>query len=562
MSVYPSIALGGIFLAIKSTFLTEENEASPTQRLVGHVASFVLGIVAFQLFSKCRERMQGRSIQTQVWRTSGNFPEQSLERVQKKEDIGIAFSGGGTRSASASLGQLAALSEIGILDRARYISAVSGGGWATTPYTFLPRHISDQVFFGRFATHPEALTMQRVDALAQSSFAEALSQTVIIDDFLKHAISGSGDETYSRAVGSLFLKPFDLNDTSCSFTYDRETRELADKNLSYYTTKDNRPFLIIGVVLLTKEFGKIPLEMTAQYTGVRGHFVKKTCAIGGSYLSSYGYDSEASLDAFPQEASSTTTQVKPSSKNNLFNLAEMMGCTSAAPQEILKKMGLDFLGFPELHYWGLNNNQTSFTPSREISHGDGAFLENLGLMPLFARQVRRVLTFVNTMEPLEYNETHEEKSCVAASIRPLFEPVPDREGEGFFSKNIVLKGGREKYLELIRALYKKKVQGETLIYTDTYSVMANPFYGVNQPYDVRITWIYNERVKEWESQLPKAVRDQIGQGELTRFPHYRTFLENAPKLIDLSERQVSLLSHLSYWNVQSNGDEILKSMSS
>lgn len=125
----------------------------------------------------------------------------------------------------------------------------------------------------------------------------------------------------------------------------------------------------------------------------------------------------------------------------------------------------------------------------------------------------------------------------------------------------MLKGGREKYHELIRALHQKKVQGRTLLYTNTYSVMKNPFYGINQPYDVRITWIYNERVKEWESQLPPAVRDQVGQGEFTRFPHYRTFLENPPKLIDLSERQVSLLSHLSYWNVTSNAKEILKSMS-
>lgn len=250
MSIYQSIAVGGIFLAIKSAFLSEETEYSPTQRLVGHVASFVLGMVTFQLFSRCSERMKGRSIQTHVWRTSGDFPERSLERVQKKEDIGIAFSGGGIRSASASLGQLAALSKIGLLDRAKYISAVSGGGWAATPYAFLPERISDQVFFWRFATHPEELTMKRIDTLAQSSFAEALSQTVIIDDFLKHATKLSGDETYSRALGSLFLKPYGLDRLDHSFTYDRETLALADKNIRYYTTKDNRPFLILGAVLL------------------------------------------------------------------------------------------------------------------------------------------------------------------------------------------------------------------------------------------------------------------------------------------------------------------------
>ena len=176
--------------------------------------------------------------------------------------------------------------------------------------------------------------------------------------------------------------------------------------------------------------------MTAQYTGVRGQFEKKDVSIGGSYVSSYGYDSESPKDFFPRDSSEMTTHVKFSSRRNLFSLSDIMGSTGAAPQEILNKLGLNFLGFPEFHYWGLQKDQTSFTPTREIPQGDGAFLENLGVMPLFARQVQKVIVFVNTMEPLEYNETHEEKSTVASSIRPLFEPVPDREHEGFFRKTL------------------------------------------------------------------------------------------------------------------------------
>ena len=502
-------------------------------------------------------KVGARCIHTQVWRTQGDFPERSLERVKNKEDIGVAFSGGGTRSAAASLGQLAALSEIGLLDRVKYISAVSGGAWAATPYTFLPTNISDQEFFGHFAKDPAALTMQRLDTLAKTSFAQAISETVIIDDFFWHAMRWSGDETYSRALGSLFLKPFGLDKLKRSFTYDRETLALADKDIQYYTTKDNRPFLILGSVLLTEKFGKVPIEMTAQYTGVRGHFEKEGTSIGGSYVSSYGYDSESPKDVFPRDSSEITTDVKFSSRRNLFTLSDMMGGTGAAPQEILNKLGLSFLGFPEFHYWGLQKDPTSFTPSREIPHGDGGLLENLGVMPLFARQVQKVIVFVNKMEPLEYHQTHEEKSGAAQSLRPLFEPVRDREHEGSFGKNVVLEGGQEKYKELIRALYQKKVQGESLIHTDTYGVKKNAFYGVDQSYNAEITWVYNERVKNWEDQLPTVVRNQMGHGDFDRFPHYRTFFENPLKIIDLSRRQVSLLSHLSYWNVKSNQGAIL-----
>lgn len=525
-------------------------------------------IPSWGMFSAARTRLtqevsicskvRVRFIQTQVWRTQGNFPERSLERVKNKEDIGLAFSGGGTRSAAATLGQLAALSEIGLLDRVKYISAVSGGGWAATPYTFLPANIPDQEFFGHFVEDPAALTMQKLDTLAHTSFARAISETVIIDDFFWHALRWSGDETYARALGSLFLKPFGLDKLNHSFTYDQETLALADKSVQYYTTKDNRPFLILGSVLLTEKFGKVPVEMTAQYTGVRGYFEKEETSVGGSYVSSYGYDSESPQEAFPRDSSEMTTDVKLSSKRNFFTLSDMIGTTGAAPQEILNKLGLSFLGFPEFHYWGLQQDQTSFTPSREIPQGDGAFLENLGVMPLFARQVQKITVFVNTMEPLEYHHTHEEQSGVARSLRPLFEPVRNREHEGLFAKNVVLEGGREKYKELVRALYQKKVQGESLIHTDTYGIKKNTFYGVEQPYNAQITWVYNERVKSWEDQLPAVVRSRIGHGDFDRFPHYRTFFENPLKIIDLSRRQVSLLSHLSYWNVKCNQRAILK----
>ena len=72
--------------------------------------------------------------------------------------MGFCFSGGGTRSASASIGQLRALTNIkvskaakkNILNSSKYISAISGGAWATTPFTFLPKNISDADFLGKY----------------------------------------------------------------------------------------------------------------------------------------------------------------------------------------------------------------------------------------------------------------------------------------------------------------------------------------------------------------------------------------------------------------------------
>ena len=46
-----------------------------------------------------------------------------------------------------------------------------------------------------------------------------------------------------------------------------------------------------------------------------------------------------------------------------------------------------------------------------------------------------------------------------------------------------------------------------------------------------------------------TTRALIGRGSLSNFPHYRTFFQNPPAAIDLSAKQVSMLSHLTWWNV-------------
>ena len=82
--------------------------------------------------------------------------ELAVPLLSERASFGVAFSGGGTRSATASLGQLRGLHKLGWLQRARYISSNSGGSWATVPYTYLPSSISDEQFLGSYIS-PEAL---------------------------------------------------------------------------------------------------------------------------------------------------------------------------------------------------------------------------------------------------------------------------------------------------------------------------------------------------------------------------------------------------------------------
>lgn len=67
---------------------------------------------------------------------SNLWPESTvLKRNGKSRDtLGIALSGGGYRSAIFCYGILRGLREIGVLEKADYLSAVSGGSWIAMPY--------------------------------------------------------------------------------------------------------------------------------------------------------------------------------------------------------------------------------------------------------------------------------------------------------------------------------------------------------------------------------------------------------------------------------------------
>jgi len=64
------------------------------------------------------------------------FPETSQLDKLGKASIGIAFSGGGARSASCTLGQLRGLHALGLIDRTRYFSSVSGSSWTLVPFLY------------------------------------------------------------------------------------------------------------------------------------------------------------------------------------------------------------------------------------------------------------------------------------------------------------------------------------------------------------------------------------------------------------------------------------------
>jgi hypothetical protein len=494
--------------------------------------------------------------------------------LQNKKDLGIAFSGGGTRSAAATLGQLRGLREIDLLKDVKYISAVSGGSWAATPFIFLPENFTDEEFLGE-VIEPQNLRMDHFDALSERSLARAISETVIIDDFIKEALLFAGDETYARAIGNLFLKPFELNDVTKFFSFHIDAiRQILKFNSTedddnyyltendFYLARENRPYMIVGGTILrlgndVHAKRKIQCEYTPLYTGVRALFKdagRRKKPIGGGYVESFAYDSRKPTDSVHNDS---RWQVKVGRRRYRFTLTDIIGSSGAAPREILDKLLLRDIGFPEFHHWPISD--IGNIDDEEYAHGDGGHLENLGIMPLLARKVKNIIVFINSKTPFNSRENQ-----YAGSIRALFEPVNDFElqdilsGQQKFDLNLVFE--QTKLQSLLDGFRQKQESGEPLIYCDEYKVKANGHYKI-RPYTVRICWVYNDKVNRWNQHLDNSpdgdkINQMLNSKEFSNFPHYRTFLQNPPKIIDLSRSQVSALAHLSCWCVCKGADEI------
>ena len=517
-----------------------------------------------------------RFVNTRIWNTEAepaSFPERddpdglAVPWLPEKADLGVAFSGGGTRSASATLGQLRGLRAAGLLEHVRYISAVSGGSWAAVPFIYLPQQFDEKLFLGD-AKDPQALTLNDFIHAAQGSLALVISDTVVTDDFLWEVLKLGGNEAYARAIGRLFLKPFALDDTDRFFTFHTAARDAViagnretDDRWYYleegdfYTVRKGRPYLVVGSTILRVDNTgysrkKMQCEYTPLYTGVRRLFPRAGrygAPVGGGYVESFAYDSKNPREQWDGRR----WRVKLGRERYRLTLSDVIGSSGAAPAELLEKKRFNHLGFPEFRHWPIH--RVGQIDEEEYGHGDGGHLENLGVMPLLARGVKNMIVFVNTKTKFR---PRAQKNPYAESLEPLFRPVKDRDdsdGKAQFMSNHVFEDAG-KFDALIRGLQKRKTQGQTLIHCDTYTVLPNLHYRIEGNYAVNVCWIYNEAVKTWSDALNTKVRRRVAG--LPRFPHYRTFFQNPPKVIDLSVEEVNALAHLSCWNVTTNAQII------
>jgi len=394
-----------------------------------------------------------------VWDTArqpGLFPEQApgapAPEGWSQESFGVAFSGGGTRAATATLGQLRALVALGWYQRLRYVSSVSGGTWGSLPFTYLPAAYSDKDYLGPVIPPQQLRDADFFGEPPPHSAAWAISNARLVPAAIDALTSGQGDESYSAAVARAFLRPFGLDDTHRGFAWSAEhARQIAARNAlcfdkpkrdasqapprrpcaaselpgavlradDFYLPRAGRPFHIAnGSLLAERSYGrlelaadsKFPLQVTPYYTGVaraetyRFKSVTSQLHVGGALVESFAFDTwpplpVARADAGPAGAPAALYRAAWRRDRDRFTLHDVVGVTGAAPQQFTSAYGWRNLGLPEFQHWGMHpaNHAVDRPFLHEFAHGDGGHVDNLGLGALLERGVRNIIVFANVL---------------------------------------------------------------------------------------------------------------------------------------------------------------------
>jgi hypothetical protein len=562
----------------------------------------------------CDDCVWGRywTIPTTGCRTTGVpcFPETDV--LPDGPSFGVAFSGGGTRSATMAIGQLRGLRKIGILDQVRYVSAISGGAWAAVPFVYTKSSLDS--FLGSFEVLTPDLPGDRRKeilehpngelalAVVNSSLAAGSIQEVA-GDLATSFSNKSGDQlwmtltstvngalrrepdrlnkTYTRLIGRTFIDPLVDPGTAASkrlYSWNADTvedisvvsrGELGD---DLVVAGPHRPFLIAtGTVIVARRDSAYPLlmpiEYTPMYVGIRQRFSPR---YGGIYVTPWMYDT-TQIGEVQDDGTNHLLRVKRDA-DRAFTLGDVAASTGAAPQLALvlgtfvpasfrERVQRFSDVFPALRHVTLNSGPGRNIVTEEIGHGDGGFGDNLGIMALLARGVKNILVFANSATKLVENND---------DFKSLFFPVgpPDSSGNKTLNRVFWCSDRKEDgcttaesatyYRTLIDGLVARREAGKAQVYcAGPWKVRANDHYRVAaiEP-GVNVCWFYTSSSSGWESTLPpqflSMVRglDKTDAGKhFDNFPWLSTFGQNKTHVIQLTTPQVNLLSHLTAWIV-------------
>ena len=535
-------------------------------------------------------------IHVKVWPNQGTqyqFPERQTTDPLLYQPVtgktGICFSGGGTRALSATAGQLRGLIASGLLKDVDYISCVSGGSWACTAFTYYRAGAANDAQFLGPAIEPEKITMENlneldVHALGYTATAD-FKQPFIGDIFNSKA---AVDTAWIRAVGQTFFESFGLYDPDnpSYFSLNKKTvNDIKTRNPSlaaapFHIVRNKsgevkRPYLVINSCVIwpvddKKEENTVSFEYTPLYVGsaynltlTRPRAFKPALSreVGGGLYESFAMGSTAPANFDLPEGSAHVLE-----PGVPFTLVDASGASSSAFARALDRYTAVLS--PHSNTWSIKDatpGETWFD-----AFGDGANVENYGLISLMRRELDRIVVFVNT--PVKLDMAYDpgdgnsvlppEDGQIDSNLPPFFGVSQTKKGkpDNPYPNNQVFSSSD--YPAVVKGLQAARRSGGPVTVTTDLVTRENLWWGIPAGQKMKITWVYLDRTARWEDQLDPAIENEITNGNAAkptgpflRFPNYKTFGEDKGKLVSMTKPEVNLLGHLAYWTVM-NSDEI------
>lgn len=558
---------------------------------------FLLLLFSFLVCTSCRTK--GTVLAWSKADTPEQFPEASLNLPK----TGVCFSGGGTRAMNCAIGQMKGLDSIGLWDDIGYISAVSGGSWASTIFTYYRDGAeNDKQLLGTIMA-PGDITLENLQQMPKGFMGEVITKSLMDDlfgrlglDLISHGILQKMDFIWIDGIGHTYLKPFGLYDPEHPkyFTLDIATRDgilarnpklKASDFITVHKQEGDikRPFLVVNSSLLGPNkdlplrnpenlsvFNYTPLYIGSNHPlritdkelifGKTVHF-----NAGGGFVEPFGFGSDLLSSQNRQLSNTNATPLRVKLAKKRFEAVDATGTSSAAfgaivssniflqlSSDILLGYSLDHL-IPEEEYWPISKSGV-VQKAEKYRFTDGGNLENYGLITLLQRGVERVVVFINTDTPITVDLSPSancppQASQIDSDLFPLFGyPIGNHINNQIFTK--------KDFKTVYDGLSTAKKEGRSVMTKTTLRTVKNKWWGIPAGHKVEILWVYNETVPEWQNKLKEPVLNQIclgPKGQFPDFPLYKLIFENGlTKGISLTKAQVNLLYQLSAWNVYSN----------
>eukprot|EP00924_Labyrinthula_sp_SR-Ha-C_P014282 snap_masked-scaffold_20-processed-gene-0.29-mRNA-1 protein AED:0.42 eAED:0.42 QI:0/-1/0/1/-1/1/1/0/586 len=545
------------------------------------------------------------------------FPEKSEPKLRSNELVGVACSGGGSRSHTMTAGYLRGLKNLRKEEGIKefdYLSCVSGGSWAGSIYCFAK--LDNEELLGK-ETDPSKLTMKEL----KEGNPGRLAATVSTDKFrglvqtFKNLAEGTAErDLWTEMIKDCILKEFDLHDAIIALDK-AHVDDILQRNphlddVKFEVVHQDRPFPIINITMLGPDeynsgYGN-SFQVTPLYSGVPyynnsrqmdfvpidtwrllvpGTITSKTeplsLTIGGGFVETFAVNSPGPVKRKDQFSNfeKDHKQVKLHGiKGDYFYLQDAIGASSAAYAAAFSNTGVMDNLSPMISYFPIFCDKIAqfsrYQPCTKINIGDGGLIDNSGIPPLLQRKVKKVLCFFNSSQPLdlefkpnrfiEYDFSQGEADityqCATTDFLGLFGAV---ELGGIASTYTTITCFRKSDLNLVMQDFVDSVNaGKGAVSRRQLEVLPNSTWNIEGGYVVDICFIYNAHVHEFEKSLPEDTRAEIAKGEdgiLENYPYFSTMFQNTA-LFSLQNEEVSLLSAQAEHTIKENKDLLVDFM--